>query len=219
MGSLHLFEAIREIKRPPVVVSACSGAEYGDVPRSAIPVTESHPLSPLHPYGISKMCVDRLAQVYSRNYRIPTVTIRLFNTTGPGKTIDAPSDFVRQLIRIKKGLQESAIEVGNLKPQRAFLDVSDAVSGFYLAATRGKHGQVYNLCADKTYQIAQVLRAAIELSSVTVRIRPSSHLMRALDEKIIFGSTRKFRRDTGWKPRKTLGQTLAAMFDYWERVT
>jgi GDP-4-dehydro-6-deoxy-D-mannose reductase len=219
MGSLHLFEAIREIKRPPVVVSACSGAEYGDVPRSAIPVTESHPLSPLHPYGISKMCVDRLAQVYSRNYRIPTVTIRLFNTTGPGKTNDAPSDFVRQLIRIKKGLQESAIEVGSLKPQRAFLDVSDAVSGFYLAATRGKHGQVYNLCADKTYQIAQVLQAAIDLSGVAVRIRPSSHLMRPSDEKIIFGSTRKFRRDTGWTSRKTLDQTLAAMFDYWERVT
>jgi adenylate cyclase len=30
---------------------------------------------------------------------------RLFKTTGPGKTNDAPSDFVRQLIRVKKGLQ------------------------------------------------------------------------------------------------------------------
>jgi GDP-4-dehydro-6-deoxy-D-mannose reductase len=218
MGSLNLFEAIRPIRCPPVVVSACSGAEYGDVPRAATPVTENHRLSPVHPYGISKMCVDRLAQVYSRNYHIPTVTIRLFNTTGPGKTNDAPSDFVRQLIRIKKGLQEPAIEVGNLKPRRAFLDVNDAVSGFYLAALRAKRGQVYNLCADKTYQIAQVLRAAIDLSSVAVRIQPSSRLMRALDEKIIFGSTRKFRRDTGWKPRKTLDQTLAAMFEYWERV-
>ena len=38
MGSLHLFEAIRHRKRPPVVVSACSSAEYGHVPPSAIPV-------------------------------------------------------------------------------------------------------------------------------------------------------------------------------------
>src|SRR5713101_9233686 len=29
MGSLHLFEAVRYMKRRPVVVSACSSAEYG----------------------------------------------------------------------------------------------------------------------------------------------------------------------------------------------
>src|SRR5258708_30487085 len=52
MGSLHLFEAVRRMKRRPVVVSACSSAEYGHVPSSAIPVTEEQPLLPLHPYGI-----------------------------------------------------------------------------------------------------------------------------------------------------------------------
>src|ERR1700676_1575042 len=50
MGSLYLFEAIRHMKRPPVVVSACSSAEYGHVPASAIPVREEQPLHPLHPY-------------------------------------------------------------------------------------------------------------------------------------------------------------------------
>ena len=111
------------------------------------------------------------------------------------------------------------VEVGNLKPRRAFLDVDDTVRGFYLAAMKGKRGEAYNLCADKPYEIRELLRTAIRLSGVKVRIKPSSHLMRPSDEKIIFGSTRKFRRDTGWKPRKTLDQTLAAMFDYWERVT
>jgi GDP-4-dehydro-6-deoxy-D-mannose reductase len=219
MGSLHLFEAIRRIRQPPLVVSACSGAEYGHVQPSAVPVTEGHPLRPLHAYGISKVCLDLLAQGYSRDYNIPTVNIRLFNTTGPGKTNDAPSDFVRQLVRVKRGLQPPVVEVGNLKPLRAFLDVNDTVRGFYLAAMKGKLGEAYNLCADRPYEIRQVLRTAIKLSGVRVRIKPSSHLMRPSDEKIIFGSTRKFHRDTGWKPRKTLDQTLAAMFDYWERVT
>ena len=219
MGSLHLFEAIRPINRPPVVISACSSAEYGHVPASATPVKERHPLRPLHPYGISKVCLDLLAQGYSRNWNIPTVNIRLFNTTGPGKTNDAPSDFVRQLVRVKKGLQQPVIEVGNLKSRRAFLDVSDEVSGFYLAAARGKRGQVYNLCAATTHEIGQLLRTAIKLSELNVRVKRSSHLMRPFDEKIIFGSTQKFRRDTGWKPRLSLEQTLVSMFDYWERVT
>src|SRR5580698_637938 len=112
MGSLYLFEAVRHMRRPPVVVSACSSAEYGSVPASAIPVTEEQPLRPLHPYGISKVCLDLLAREYFLDYKVPAVNVRLFNTTGPGKTDDAPSDFVRQLATIGKGQQPPVIEVG-----------------------------------------------------------------------------------------------------------
>lgn len=126
---------------------------------------------------------------------------------------------MRQLVRVKKGLQPPVIEVGNLKPRRAFLDVNDTVRGFYLAAMRGKRGEAYNLCAAKTYEIGQMLRIAINLSGVKVDIRLSGRLMRPSDEKIIFGSTRKFRRDTGWKPMLSLEQTLTSMLDYWGRIT
>jgi GDP-4-dehydro-6-deoxy-D-mannose reductase len=218
MGSLHLFEAVRHLKRSPVVVSACSSAEYGHVPASAIPVTEEQPLRPLHPYGISKVCLDLLAREYFLDYDIPAVNLRVFNTTGPGKTNDAASDFVRQLIRIKKGVQAPVIEVGNLKPYRAFLDVRDTVRGFYLAALKGKRGESYNLCASGTHQIASVLRIAIRLSGVQAEIRPVARLMRPSDEKIIFGSTKKFRKDTGWKPMLSIEQTLSSMLEYWDRV-
>lgn len=216
MGSLHLFEAIRYFKRPPVVVSACSSAEYGHVADAEMPVKEEHPLRPLHPYGISKVCLDLLAREYFLDYKIPAVNIRLFNTTGPGKTNDAPSDFVRQLVRIKKGLQDPTVEVGNLKPRRAFLDVQDTLRGFYAAALRGKRGEAYNLCADRTYPIHEVLRAAMRLSGVKAEVRPVCRLMRPSDEKIIFGSTKKIRRDTGWKPLNGIEQTLRSMFDYWQ---
>jgi GDP-4-dehydro-6-deoxy-D-mannose reductase len=216
MGSLHLFEAVRHMKRRPVVVSACSSAEYGHVPSSAIPVTEEQPLLPLHPYGISKVCLDLLARQYFLDYKVPAVNLRLFNTTGPGKTNDAPSDFVRQLVRIKKGLQPPIIEVGNLKPRRAFLDVNDTVRGFYLAAVRGKRGEVYNLCANRTYQIGELLNAAIRLSGVKVEVRHAAHLMRPSDEKIIFGSTRKFFKDTNWRPMQSIEQTLCSMLEYWD---
>ena len=216
MGSLHLFEAVRQLERPPVVVSACSSAEYGNVAASAIPVREDHPLRPLHPYGISKVCHDLLARQYFLDYKIPAVTIRLFNTTGPGKTNDAPSDFVRQLARIKEGLQPPVLEVGNLKPRRAFLDVNDAVRGFYLAATKGKRGEAYNLCATRTYPIHEIVRTAIRLAGVKAEIRPVKRLMRPSDERIIFGSTARIRRDTGWKPLHSLDDTLKSMLEYWQ---
>jgi GDP-4-dehydro-6-deoxy-D-mannose reductase len=216
MGSLYLFEAIRGMEKPPVIVSACSSAEYGNVPPAAIPVSEEQPLRPLHPYGISKVCLDLLGREYFLNHGIPAVNLRLFNTTGESKTGDAPSDFVRQLARIRRGMQPAVIEVGNLKTRRAFLDVRDTVRGFYLAATKGKAGESYNLCAASTVEIGTMLRTAIRLSGVRTEIRPVEHLMRPSDEKIIFGSTRKFRRDTGWKPTFTLEQTLSSMLNYWE---
>jgi len=218
MGSLHVFEAIRHQKRRPVIVSACSSAEYGNVPASAIPVSEEQPLHPLHPYGISKVCLDLLAREYFLDYQIPAVNIRLFNTTGPGKTGDAPSDFVRQLIRIRKGQQKPVIEVGNLKPHRAFLDVKDTMRGFYLAALKGQRGEAYNLCAARTYEMNEVLRFAIEISGLNVEVRPAASLMRPSDEKIIFGSTKKIRKHTGWKPMLSLKQTLTSMLEYWDRV-
>jgi len=216
IGSLHLFEAVRRQKRPPVIVSACSSAEYGNVPASAIPVKEEQPLLPLHPYGISKVCLDLLAREYFLDYRVPAVNIRLFNTTGPGKTNDAPSDFVRQIARIKNGLQKPVIEVGNLKPLRAFLDVRDTVRGFYLAALKGKSGEAYNLCATRTHAIGEMLRTAIRLSGVKAEVREAQRLIRPSDEKIIFGDTKKIRRDTGWKPQRTLEDTLSAMLKHWE---
>jgi len=217
MGSLHLFEAVRHMKRAPVVVSACSSAEYGNVPPSSIPVTEERALRPLHPYGISKVCLELLAREYFLDYKIPSVNLRLFNTTGPGKTDDAPSDFVRQLVRIKKGLQAPVIEVGNLTPRRAFMDVRDTVKGFYLAASKGKRGEAYNLCASSTIEVGELLRTAIRLSGLKVEVRPAAHLMRPSDEKIIFGSTVKFSKDTGWKPIVSIEQTLSSMLEYWDR--
>jgi len=219
MGSLYLFETVRHMRRKPVVVSACSSAEYGHVPPAAVPVTEDYPLRPLHPYGISKVCLDLMAREYFLDYKIPAVNVRLFNTTGPGKTNDAPSDFVRQLVRIKKGLQPPVIEVGNLTPRRAFLDVGDTVRGFYLAAMKGKRGEAYNLCATATHEIGELLRTAMRLSGVKAEIRQVDRLLRPSDEKIIFGSTEKIRKDTGWRPLRSIEQTLRSMLDYWDGIS
>jgi len=124
---------------------------------------------------------------------------------------------VRQLVAIRKGLQAPVIEVGNLKPRRAFLDVNDTVRAFYLAAMKGKSGESYNVCATRTYRMKEVLHKAIGLSGVKAEIRSVPRLMRPSDEKIIFGSTQKIRKDTGWKPVHSIEQTLQSMLEYWNK--
>jgi len=93
------------------------------------------------------------------------------------------------------------------------------VLGFYLAGAKGKRGESYNLCAAGTHSISDVLHTAIRLSGVKVEVRQAPRLMRPSDERIIFGSTKKMYRDTRWKPRFTLAQTLQSMFEYWEKAS
>jgi GDP-4-dehydro-6-deoxy-D-mannose reductase len=119
---------------------------------------------------------------------------------------------------IKKGKRPPYIEVGNLTPRRAFLDVQDTVRGFYLAGLKGIPGEAYNLCARSTNKIANILQTAIRLAGIKVEVRPVPRLMRPSDERIIFGSTTKIQRETGWKPLKTIEQTLQSMLDYWDHV-
>ena len=102
VGTANVYEAIRASGLDPVVVVACSSAQYGEVAAEDIPVRESHPMRPLHPYGVSKVATELLALQYHANAGIRSVCARIFNTTGPAsaaaehgkkerKQYDAPS--------------------------------------------------------------------------------------------------------------------------------
>jgi GDP-4-dehydro-6-deoxy-D-mannose reductase len=58
----------------------------------------------------------------------------------------------------------------------------------------------------------------MRLSGVDAEIRVASRLIRPSDEKIIFGDTQKIREAIGWKPLRTLEQTLTSMLEYWDGV-
>ena len=99
-GTINLFECLRTAGTRPMVVVACSSAEYGPVASSDLPVRETHPLRPLHPYGVSKVAQDLLAAQYFANYQLPCVRIRIFNTTGPSKVGDVCSDLAQGLVTL-----------------------------------------------------------------------------------------------------------------------
>jgi GDP-4-dehydro-6-deoxy-D-mannose reductase len=75
---------------------------------------------------------------------------------------------------IEKGKQEPVIYVGNLEAERDYTDVRDMVRGYYLAATKGESGEVYNICSGKTWKIKKVLDYYLSLSKVKVEIRKDS---------------------------------------------
>lgn len=214
-GTINLMEAVRAAGIDPVVVVACSSAEYGLVAARDLPVREQNALLPLHPYGVSKVAQDLLAAQYFANYGMRTVRIRIFNTTGPGKTGDICSDFTRRAIEVELGVRESPIDVGTLTTRRAILDVRDMVSALRVAAERCAAGDVYNVGSTAIWSGAELIDAIRTNIAVPLDVRESSALVRKCDEPVIAGDTGKFRECTGWQPEITLAQTITDMLAWW----
>jgi len=218
-GTVNLFECVRAAAIMPVIVVACSSAEYGPVASRDLPVREGHPLHPLHPYGVSKVAQDLLAAQYFGNYSIPVVRIRIFNTTGPGKIDDVCSDLTRRAVEIELGIQAPFLRVGNLTKRRAIVDVRDLVRGLWLSAECCAAGEVYNLGGDRIYAIQEVIQKIRAHVKVAFSLQQDSTLMRSCDEPVIAGDITRFRSCSGWAPEIELERTLRDMLDWWrERV-
>lgn len=79
-GTARLLEACRAGGVRKVVV-ASSSSVYGDTP--TLPKHEDMRPSPLSPYALSKLAVERLCHIYAREYGFEIVALRYFNIFGP----------------------------------------------------------------------------------------------------------------------------------------
>ena len=214
-GTINVFEGVRAAGINPVVVVACSSAQYGNVAAEDLPVREDHALRPLHPYGVSKVAQDLLASQYFANYGIPTVRIRIFNTTGPGKRDDVCSDFTKRAVEIELGIRRTPMMVGNLTTRRAIIDVRDMVRSLWLAAEHGTYGEVYNVGASSIYSGQELVDAIRPHIKVPFTLEQDPALLRTCDERVIAGDASKFQRCSGWKPEINLSQTISDMVEWW----
>ena len=218
IGQTNIFEAVRALALDPVIQIACSSEEYGLVHPDETPIRETNPLRPLSPYAVSKISQDYLAYQYFQSYGLKTVRTRGFNHTGPRRgKVFVTSNFAMQLAKIEAGLQEPVIRVGNLDAIRDFTDVRDMVRAYYLAVTRARPGEVYNIASGKGITIRELLDRLIELAAVEVSIEQDPERMRPSDVEILLGDSSKFRADTGWEPQIPFEQTLKDTFEYWRR--
>jgi nucleoside-diphosphate-sugar epimerase len=223
-GTVGIFEAVKKLRKSrsgydPVVVIACSSAEYGQTldNLNGEKVKETAQLEPLHPYGVSKVGQDLLAFQYYKNDGIKTIRARIFNTTGTRKVGDVTSDFVRRVVDIEKGEVTPVLRVGNIETKRAIMDFRDLVSALQLLAVKGTYGDVYNISSEKVYQVKEIISIIEKLTNKHYEIRIDNALLRPTDEKVIVGDVTKLKRDTGWKQVVSLEATIDEMLRYWRK--
>lgn len=218
VAQVNLFQAVIEVGLKPRILVVGSADEYGMVRPEDLPVDEDTPLRPLNPYAVSKVTQDYLGLQYHLSHGLHVVRVRAFNHIGPRQGLGfVVPDFAKQVADSEAGLQEPIVRVGNLTAQRDFSDVRDIVCGYYLVLTKGTAGQVYNLGSSRAVSIREILDKLLEMSRVSVRVEADESRMRPSDIPIIVCDNRRVRKDTGWKPRYPLEQSLRDVLEYWRR--
>jgi len=211
LGTVNLFESVRELELDSKILVACSSAEYGPAEG---PLREDHPLRPLSPYAVSKVAQDLMAYQYHENYGLRTYRVRIFGTTGPRKVGDALADFAFQIAEAERR-GGGVVRVGNLEARRDLTDVRDMVRALLLVVEKGKEGEVYNACTGKAHRMGDLLEKLIEMAGGRVKIRKDPGRLRPSDEPLIVGDNQKIRKECGWKPEIPLHKTLKDVLEWW----
>jgi len=217
-GQLNVLLAAVALDTQPRVLVVGSADEYGTVAPEELPIRETNPLRPSSPYAVSKVAQDMLGYQYHVSHKLPVIRVRPFNHIGPGQSpAFVTSDFAKQIAEAEAGLREPVVRVGNLEARRDFSDVHDIVRGYYLALSQGEPGEVYNLGAERSYSIREILSGLVAFSQVPVNVELDRARLRPSDIPEIVADCTKFRSRTGWRAKIPLENSLKNVLDYWRK--
>jgi len=203
MGTLNVLLACRDFGAQRLVHTSTSEV-YGTA--RVAPISESHPLQGQSPYSASKIGADKLAESFYCAYDLPVITVRPFNTYGPGQSGRAVIPTI-----ITQALTRDVIQLGNLETTRDFTYVDDTISGFLRAAEcEAGLGEVFNLGTGEEIAIGDLARMILamlgrqaRIETKTLRLRPQkSEVMRLISDNS------RAREVLGWQPQVSLHDGL-----------
>ncbi len=219
-AEVNILDGLVRLGAMPRVVVVGSNEEYGLVRPQDLPLNENSPLRPNSPYAVSKVSQDLLGLSYFLSHGLPVLRVRPFNHIGPRQAANfvVPA-FAKQIAEIERGQQPPVVRVGNLSARRDFTDVRDTVRAYYLLATQGEPGEVYNIGSGRSHSIREILDILIGYSRVPATIELDPSRMRPSDTPEIVCDAGKLRAATGWQPEIPLEQSLIDVLDDWRART
>lgn len=132
-------------------VYASSSSVYGT--SETLPTTEKTLPTPISPYGVTKLAAEHLAVLYSKEFGVPTASLRYFTVFGPRQRPDmAFNKFISAALR-----GEQIGVYGNGEQSRDFTYIDDIVAANILAAKYNGSELVFNIGGGSQITVNQVL--------------------------------------------------------------
>ena len=168
-------------------------------------------------YACSKAIDEFLALAYWREFRLPTVVVRLFNTVGPRQSGHYGMVVPRFIGQALSG--KDLTVYGDGKQSRCFTYVSDAVEWLLrLAANDDANGNVFNVGNPEEITIENLAARVIELTGAKVGIEyvpyEKAYEEGFEDMERRVPDIRKVVATTGYSPQVGLDRALRLTYDW-----
>ena len=121
--------------------------------------------------------------------------------------------FANQIVGIERG-KINLLKHGNLNSIRTFVDIEDAMEAYWLAAKKGKIGEIYNIGGNKIISVKKFLKELIKKSDSTIRCAVDKNLLRPQDVTLQIPNVKKFKKHTGWKPKVSFRVSVQKLLNY-----
>lgn len=187
------------------IVFTSSMAVYGN--QLNAPFSEDDPCKPSDPYGLSKLTIEKLIEMYAENSNLEWSILRLHNVYGPKINLKDPyrgviGIFINRLLRRKP-----PIIYGDGKQLRAFTYVEDIVpyivdAGFNKECNK----EIINLGSGEVRSILDLANILCKLTNSNVE--PVFLLPRVAEARNAFTTTEKSEKILNFKESTSLNEGL-----------
>ncbi|MGH7775163.1 MAG: SDR family oxidoreductase [Candidatus Binatia bacterium] len=201
-GTISVLEAARAAGVTKFVYAASSSC-YG-IP-DIYPTPETAPIRPQYPYALTKYLGEHYVLHWSHVYRLPALSLRLFNVYGPRGRNSGTYGAVFGVFLAQKLNDQPLTVVGDGTQARDFTFVTDVVDAIVTAARSDLNGEVLNVGSGKTYAINRL----VELLGGEVTFIPK----RPGEPDCTMADISKIRRLLGWEPKISFEEGVQIMLE------
>lgn len=218
-GTLAVLEAVRKFSPKSKVYHAATSEMFGNTIDEDGYQRETTPLTPVSPYGCSKLYAHSLCNNYRNAYDMFICSGILFNHESPRRGINfVTNKVVLEAVKIKLGLSNELV-LGNLDAKRDWGHAKDYVEGMWRMLQQEKPDD-YVLATGISKSVRDLVEyvfGKLELDS-TKYVKSDDKFQRAEELHFLQGDSSKARKELGWKTTYTFETMLDEMISYWFAV-
>jgi UDP-glucose 4-epimerase len=201
IGTFNILEMTRKYKIKKIIYAASSSC-YG-IPRK-YPTSEQSEILPQYPYALTKNLGEQLVIHWNRIYKIPAISLRLFNVYGPRVKNSNNYGAMFGIFMAQKLANKPFTVVGDGNQTRDFTYVTDVCKAFEaVAQNKNCIGQIYNVGSGKTTSINKIV-SFLDGKKIFIPKRPG-------EPKSTFADISKIKKETNWSPKINIKQGVGLM--------
>jgi len=209
-GTVRVLESAKTQNVKKFIYTASSSC-YG-IP-SLLPTPETAEIRLEHPYALTKNIGEQYVLHWGKIYKLPVVSLRLFNVYGPRSASTGSYGAVFSIFLAQKLHNKPFTVVGDGTQTRDFVYVTDAVRAYCAAAESDCAGEVFNVGSGNAYSVNR-LAELLGGDKVYIPKRPG-------EPDCSLADISKIIECLNWRPEVTFEQgvsMLLANIDYWQEA-